>query len=43
MNAILYKIHKEIIKWTGVTAEPRRFRDIEFSLNKRELGQHMVN
>ena len=38
MNIILDNLEQEILKWHGVTAEPRRLGDIEFCINKRELG-----
>jgi Family of unknown function (DUF5519) len=36
MCKILEEIKKEILSWPNVTAEPHRFGDIEFRLNKRD-------
>jgi len=38
MNHIAKMIEREILSWSGVTAEPHRFGGIEFRVNDREIG-----
>ncbi len=38
MNHIAKMIEREVLSWSGVTAEPHRFGGIEFRVNDREIG-----
>jgi hypothetical protein len=38
MSIILEKIKRELLSWPNVTAEYLQFGDIEFRINKREMG-----
>src|ERR1700704_3388156 len=38
MDSIATAIEREVLSWTGTTAEPHRFGGIEFRVNHHEMG-----